>query len=66
MSWTSTMPRALANATSRSKKSRPTTAVVGLWGNETTITLGGGYSLPLELTAEAHANVYRTAWEIFD
>jgi len=31
-----------------------------------TITLGGGYSLPLELTAEAHANVYRTASEVFD
>jgi acetoin utilization deacetylase AcuC-like enzyme len=30
------------------------------------ITLGGGYSLPLELTAEAHANVYRTAWEVFN
>jgi acetoin utilization deacetylase AcuC-like enzyme len=30
------------------------------------ITLGGGYSLPLELTAEAHANVYRTASEVFD
>lgn len=30
------------------------------------ITLGGGYSLPLELTAEAHANVYRTASEIFN
>jgi acetoin utilization deacetylase AcuC-like enzyme len=29
------------------------------------ITLGGGYSRPLELTAEAHANVYRTAAEIF-
>lgn len=29
------------------------------------ITLGGGYSLPLEVTAEAHANVYRTAWEVF-
>ena len=29
------------------------------------ITLGGGYSLPLELTAEAHANVYRTALEVF-
>jgi acetoin utilization deacetylase AcuC-like enzyme len=29
------------------------------------ITLGGGYSRPLELTAEAHANVYRTAWEVF-
>ena len=30
------------------------------------ITLGGGYSFPLELTAEAHANVYRTASEIFN
>ena len=29
------------------------------------ITLGGGYSTPIELTAEAHANVYRTAWEVF-
>lgn len=29
------------------------------------ITLGGGYSRPLELTAEAHANVYRIAWEVF-
>jgi acetoin utilization deacetylase AcuC-like enzyme len=29
-------------------------------------TLGGGYSLPLELTVEAHANVYRTAWEVFN
>jgi acetoin utilization deacetylase AcuC-like enzyme len=29
------------------------------------ITLGGGYSVPMELTAEAHANVYRTAWEVF-
>jgi acetoin utilization deacetylase AcuC-like enzyme len=29
------------------------------------ITLGGGYSIPIDLTAEAHANVYRTAWEIF-
>jgi len=29
------------------------------------ITLGGGYSIPIELTAEAHANVYRTAWEVF-
>jgi acetoin utilization deacetylase AcuC-like enzyme len=29
------------------------------------ITLGGGYSKPIELTAAAHANTYRTAWEIF-
>lgn len=29
------------------------------------ITLGGGYSVPIGLTAEAHANVYRTGSEIF-
>ncbi|MDQ2948338.1 MAG: histone deacetylase, partial [Acidobacteriota bacterium] len=30
------------------------------------ITLGGGYSNPIQLTAEAHANTFRTAWEIFN
>ncbi|MGI8744247.1 MAG: histone deacetylase family protein [Bryobacteraceae bacterium] len=29
------------------------------------VTLGGGYSKPIQLTAEAHANTYRTASEIF-
>jgi acetoin utilization deacetylase AcuC-like enzyme len=29
------------------------------------ITLGGGYSRPIELTAEAHTNTFRTASEIF-
>ncbi len=29
------------------------------------ITLGGGYSNPIELTAEAHANTFRIAAEIF-
>jgi acetoin utilization deacetylase AcuC-like enzyme len=29
------------------------------------IVLGGGYSLPVELTAEAHANTFRTASHIF-
>lgn len=29
------------------------------------VTLGGGYSRPVELSAEAHANTYRTAWQIF-
>jgi acetoin utilization deacetylase AcuC-like enzyme len=29
------------------------------------ITLGGGYSRPVELTVEAHANTFRTAREIF-
>ena len=29
------------------------------------ITLGGGYSKPIELTAEAHANTFRVAAEIY-
>ena len=29
------------------------------------LTSGGGYSYPIELSAEAHANTYRTAWQIF-
>ncbi|HET9364094.1 MAG TPA: histone deacetylase, partial [Candidatus Angelobacter sp.] len=29
------------------------------------LTSGGGYSRPIELSAEAHANTYRTAWQIF-
>jgi acetoin utilization deacetylase AcuC-like enzyme len=29
------------------------------------VTLGGGYSRPVELTAEAHANTFRVAREIF-
>ena len=30
------------------------------------VTLGGGYSNPIQLTAEAHANTFRTASEIFN
>jgi acetoin utilization deacetylase AcuC-like enzyme len=29
------------------------------------ITSGGGYSRPIELSVEAHANTYRTAWQVF-
>jgi acetoin utilization deacetylase AcuC-like enzyme len=29
------------------------------------LTSGGGYSKPIELSAEAHANTYRTAWQIY-
>ena len=29
------------------------------------ITIGGGYSRPIELTVEAHANTYRTAGDVF-
>jgi acetoin utilization deacetylase AcuC-like enzyme len=30
------------------------------------ITIGGGYSKPIEFTAEAHANTYRTALRLYD
>ncbi len=30
------------------------------------ITMGGGYSRPIELTAQAHANTFRVAAEVFD
>jgi hypothetical protein len=29
------------------------------------VTLGGGYSKPIELTAEAHANTFRIAAEVY-
>lgn len=29
------------------------------------LTSGGGYARPIELSAEAHANTYRTAWQVF-
>ena len=29
------------------------------------LTSGGGYSNPIDLSAQAHANTYRTAWQIF-
>jgi acetoin utilization deacetylase AcuC-like enzyme len=35
------------------------------YGAPFVVTLGGGYSDPIELTAEAHANTYRTAAEVF-
>jgi acetoin utilization deacetylase AcuC-like enzyme len=35
------------------------------YGVPLVITLGGGYSRPIELTVEAHANTFRTAVEIF-
>jgi acetoin utilization deacetylase AcuC-like enzyme len=29
------------------------------------LTSGGGYARPIELSAEAHANTYRMAWQVF-
>jgi len=40
------------------------TAVKGI-GVPLVITMGGGYSKPIELTAQAHANTYRTADAVF-
>jgi acetoin utilization deacetylase AcuC-like enzyme len=34
------------------------------WGAPLVITIGGGYSEPIELTAEAHANQFRVAREV--
>jgi acetoin utilization deacetylase AcuC-like enzyme len=36
------------------------------FGAPTIITMGGGYSDPVELTAEAHAQTYRTAAELWN
>ena len=35
------------------------------YGAPFVLTSGGGYSRPIELSAEAHANTYRTAWQTF-
>jgi acetoin utilization deacetylase AcuC-like enzyme len=35
------------------------------YGAPFVLTSGGGYSRPIELSAQAHANTYRTAWQIF-
>ncbi len=35
------------------------------YGAPFVLTSGGGYSRPIELSAEAHANTYRMAWKMF-
>jgi acetoin utilization deacetylase AcuC-like enzyme len=35
------------------------------FGAPLVLTSGGGYSRPIERSAEAHANTYRTAWKVF-
>jgi len=47
------------------ERDRRVLAAASANGIPTVITLGGGYSRPIELTAQAHANTFRTAWEIF-
>lgn len=36
------------------------------YGAPLIVTMGGGYSEPVHLTAEAHANVYRTAHRVYE
>jgi acetoin utilization deacetylase AcuC-like enzyme len=47
------------------ERDRRVMAMVAAQGTPLVVTLGGGYSVPIELTAEAHANTYRMAAEIF-
>jgi acetoin utilization deacetylase AcuC-like enzyme len=47
------------------ERDRRVMAMVAAKGTPLVVTLGGGYSVPIELTAEAHANTYRMAAEIF-
>jgi acetoin utilization deacetylase AcuC-like enzyme len=35
------------------------------YGAPFVLTSGGGYSRPIELSAQAHANTYRMAWQVF-
>jgi acetoin utilization deacetylase AcuC-like enzyme len=48
-------------------KARDTRVIGACFANELplVITLGGGYSKPIDLTAEAHANTFRVAAEIY-
>jgi acetoin utilization deacetylase AcuC-like enzyme len=47
------------------ERDRKVMAMASSQGIPLVVTLGGGYSVPIELTAEAHANTYRMAAEIF-
>ncbi|MCU1308348.1 MAG: histone deacetylase superfamily [Acidobacteriaceae bacterium] len=47
------------------ERDRRVMAMVAAHSTPLVVTLGGGYSVPIELTAEAHANTYRMAAEIF-
>ncbi|MBZ5534196.1 MAG: histone deacetylase [Acidobacteriia bacterium] len=46
-------------------RDRKVMATVSDAGIPLVITSGGGYSRPIELSVEAHANTYRTAWQVF-
>jgi acetoin utilization deacetylase AcuC-like enzyme len=55
---------ALSHAGLKERDRRVMTSAV-TQGIPLVVTLGGGYSIPVELTAEAHANTYRMAAEVF-
>ena len=48
------------------QRDRMVIAACKAYGAPFVITLGGGYSNPIELTAHAHANTFRIAHEIFE
>ena len=62
---TDTLGRLAMTSAGLKERDRRVLAAAREHGIPIVITLGGGYSRPIELTAEAHANTYRTAWEIF-
>jgi acetoin utilization deacetylase AcuC-like enzyme len=47
------------------ERDRRVFAAARQFGAPFVLTSGGGYSRPIELSAEAHANTYRTAWQVF-
>lgn len=47
------------------ERDRKVMLAVRSYGAPFVLTSGGGYSRPIELSAEAHANTYRTAWQVF-
>ena len=60
-----TLGRLALTSAGLKERDRRVMSAASVLGAPFVITLGGGYSNPIELTAEAHANTYRTAWEIF-
>jgi acetoin utilization deacetylase AcuC-like enzyme len=47
------------------ERDRKVMLAIRSYGAPFVLTSGGGYSRPIELSAEAHANTYRTAWQVF-
>lgn len=47
------------------ERDRRVLEAVRSFGAPFVLTSGGGYSKPIELSAEAHANTFRTAWQVF-